>query len=197
MDDLSSELLLPVSFMCACLNTFLSYLEYVCQLSDQNMRQSHSSSTEMAKIKIPVFIGMCRQWQTSRHTLAMQEHGCDCHWRRNSCPDTCALYFQILHCSGTARYLTAHCSSPSRCRKFDNFTWLQEPVQALCVPPLWGGEGAVSIPPADSECCWLLLLHQHLHWYQWVCLVHLYPRPFPPSQHFPNTHVDVFFPSLL
>jgi hypothetical protein len=37
------------------------YLEHICQLSDQDMRQSQSSSTETVKIKIPVFIGMYRQ----------------------------------------------------------------------------------------------------------------------------------------
>lgn len=52
------------------------------------------------------------------------------------------------------------------------WTWLdwppQEAVQTLRLPALWGGEGAVPLPFALSQCCWLLLLHQCLHHHQWV-----------------------------
>ena len=52
----------------------------------------------------------------------------------------------------------------------------QEAVQALRLPALWGGEGAVPLLPAVLECRGLLLLHQRLHHHQWVL-----PQPLATS----------------
>lgn len=66
------------------------------------------------------------------------------------------------------------------------WTWLdwppQEAVQTLRLPALWGGEGAVPLPFALSQCCWLLLLHQCLHHHQWVFhQLHITSDLWPPT----------------
>lgn len=61
----------------------------------------------------------------------------------------------------------------------------QEAVQALRLPALWGGEGAVPLPPALSQRRRLLLLHQRLHHHQWVL------RPLHTTSHLCSTTAEL------